>query len=136
MRASKPRTNPEAAKIPSEESLDMLKTAARLLSWQLRYRSRFDIVGELLQAAVRGATKTRLMYEAFLSHGQVEEYLGFLLSKKLISLGPDKKHYLPTEKGVRFLVMYDEIKDAVRVRADPVQKVHPGTSSAITTSTN
>ena len=67
----------------------------------------------MLQSAVRGATKTRLMYDAFLSHSQVEEYLSFLLGKKLISMAPDKKHYLPTEKGLRFLAMYDEIEDAV-----------------------
>jgi predicted transcriptional regulator len=81
----------------------------------LKYRSRFDIVGVMLQAAVRGATKTRLMYEAFLSHSQAEEYISFLLGKNLISLGLDNKHYRPTEKGLRFLAMYAEIKDAVAV---------------------
>jgi predicted transcriptional regulator len=84
----------------------------------LKYRSRFDIVGVMLQAAVRGATKTRLMYEAFLSHSQVEEYLSFLLGKNLISLAADKKHYLPTEKGLRFLSMYAEIKDAVTIQTE------------------
>ncbi len=79
----------------------------------MKYRSRFDIVGEMLKSAVGGATKTRLMYDAFLSHSQVEEYLGFLLGKNLISLAPDKKHYLPTEKGIRFLAMFDEIREAV-----------------------
>jgi predicted transcriptional regulator len=81
----------------------------------LKYRSRFDIVGVMLQAAVRGATKTRLMYEAFLSHSQVEEYISFLLGKNLISLTADKKHYQPTERGLRFLSLYAEIKDAVTV---------------------
>jgi predicted transcriptional regulator len=81
----------------------------------MKYRSRFDIVGVLLESAARGATKTKLMYEAFLSHSQVEEYLDFLESKSLISLAQDKKHYLPTEKGLRFLAMYEKIKDAVAV---------------------
>jgi predicted transcriptional regulator len=84
----------------------------------MKYRSRFDIVGAMLQAAVGGATKTRLMYEAFLSHTQVDEYLGFLLGKRLISLAQDKKHYLPTEKGLRFLEMFAEIKDVVTVGHD------------------
>ena len=53
------------------------------------------------------------MYDAFLSHSQVEEYLGFLLSKGLIAMSADKKHYLPTEKGIRFLSMYGKIKDEV-----------------------
>jgi predicted transcriptional regulator len=84
----------------------------------LKYRSRFDIVGVLLQSSVRGATKTRLMYDAFLSHNQAEEYLSFLLAKELISLAPDKKHYLPTEKGLRFLEMYAGIKDTVAIERD------------------
>ncbi|MGH9917790.1 MAG: winged helix-turn-helix domain-containing protein [Nitrososphaerales archaeon] len=84
-------------------------------STRLKYRSRFEIVGVMLQAAVRGATKTRLMYEAFLSHSQAQEYISFLLGKKLISLAEDNKHYRPTEKGMRFLVMYAEMKDAVAV---------------------
>lgn len=81
----------------------------------LKYRSRFDIIGVMLQAAVRGATKTRLMYDAFLSHSQAEEYISFLLGKKLICLAEDNKHYRPTEKGLRFLVMFAEMKDAVAV---------------------
>lgn len=88
----------------------------------MKYRSRFDIIGVLLQAAVRGATKTRLMYDAFLSHNQAEEYISFLLGKKLIALAPDNKHYHPTEKGLRFLAMYAEIKDAVAVE---IARAHP-----------
>lgn len=77
----------------------------------------------MLQSAVAGATKTRLMYDAFLSHSQVEEYLGFLLSKRLISIAADKKHYFPTEKGLRFLSMYGKIKDAVAL--DSAQSIPP-----------
>ena len=85
----------------------------------MKYRSRFDIVGAMLHAAVGGATKTRLMYEAFLSHAQVDEYLGFLLGKRLIALAQDKKHYHPTEKGLRFLAKFAEIEDVVTVERGP-----------------
>jgi predicted transcriptional regulator len=94
----------------------------------LKYRSRFDIVGVMLQAAVRGATKTRLMYEAFLSHSQAEEYISFLLGKKLICLAEDNKHYRPTEKGLRFLAMFAEMRDAIAVeiaRAPPEPQPPP-----------
>lgn len=69
----------------------------------------------MLESAKSGATKTRLMYEAFLSHNQMVEYLDFLLTKKLIAPTPDGKHYVPTEKGHRFLKMYGEIKDSVNI---------------------
>jgi len=85
----------------------------------LKYRSRVDIVAAIIQSAVGGATKTKLMYSAFLSHSQVEEYLEFLRSKRLISFIPDKKRYVPTDRGVQFLKMYGEIKDTVTIEGTP-----------------
>ena len=83
----------------------------------MKYRSRVDIVATMLQSAVGGATKTKLMYSAFLSHSQVEEYLEFLLGKRLVSVAEDeaRKRFTPTEKGLRFLKLYDKIKDTVTV---------------------
>jgi predicted transcriptional regulator len=107
----------------------MLKIQSEILErTHLKYRSRFEIVGMMLQASVRGATKTRLMYEAFLSHSQAEEYISFLLGKKLITLTADNKHYLPTEKGMRFLAMFAQMKDAVAVEiasAPPESRPQP-----------
>src|SRR5713101_1321168 len=85
----------------------------------LKYRSRVDIVAALLQSAVGGATKTKLMYSAFLSHSQVEEYLEFLGAKRLISFIPDKRRYVPTSRGIQFLKMYGEIKDTVTIEGTP-----------------
>ncbi|MGA9172279.1 MAG: winged helix-turn-helix domain-containing protein, partial [Nitrososphaeraceae archaeon] len=40
----------------------------------MKYRSRTDIVGLILEAANGGgATKTRIMYKAFLSYAQLKE---------------------------------------------------------------
>jgi len=85
----------------------------------LKYRSRVDIVAAMIQSAIGGATKTKLMYSAFLSHSQVEEYLEFLRSKRLISFIPDKKRYVPTDRGIQFLKMYGEIKDTVTIEGTP-----------------
>ena len=39
-------------------------------------RSRMDIVSKILQAANgSGTTKTRVMYEAFLSYAQIQDYI-------------------------------------------------------------
>jgi predicted transcriptional regulator len=47
----------------------------------MKYRSRSDIVGLLLDAANGGgATKTKLMYKAYLSFNQLKEYLTLLAS--------------------------------------------------------
>ena len=50
----------------------------------MKYRSRSDIVGLLLDAANGGATKTKLMYKAYLSFNQLREYLTFLVENDLI----------------------------------------------------
>ena len=41
----------------------------------MKYRSRTDIVSQILEAANGGATKTKIMYEAYLSYAQPKEYL-------------------------------------------------------------
>jgi predicted transcriptional regulator len=40
----------------------------------MKYRSRTDIVAMILDAANGGATKTKIMYKAYLSYAQLEEY--------------------------------------------------------------
>jgi predicted transcriptional regulator len=86
----------------------------------------------MIQSAVGGATKTKLMYSAFLSHSQVEEYLEFLHTKRLISFIPDKKRYVPTDRGIQFLKMYGEIKDTVTIEGTPElpPMQHPAPSEA------
>ncbi len=67
----------------------------------------------ILQAAMNGATKTRLMYSAFLSHSQLQEYLQFLVEKKLIGFDERRGEYKLTEQGLRFLRVYEEISKIV-----------------------
>jgi predicted transcriptional regulator len=40
----------------------------------MKYRSRTEIVGSILDATNGGATKTKIMYKAFLSFNQLKEY--------------------------------------------------------------
>jgi predicted transcriptional regulator len=50
----------------------------------MKYRSRTDIVGLMLEAANGGSTKTKIMYKAFLSYAQLKEYLTLLLQNNLL----------------------------------------------------
>jgi predicted transcriptional regulator len=79
----------------------------------MKYRSRTDIIAMILQAAMHGATKTRLMYSAYLSYAQVQECLQFLTERKLISFEEESQEYKLTEQGLRFLRVYDEISEIV-----------------------
>ncbi len=76
----------------------------------MKYRSRFAIASNILQVARAGnATKTRLMYGSYLSFEQINDYLEFLLANALIMRDEASHIYLLTEKGERFLHIYDEM---------------------------
>lgn len=79
----------------------------------MKYRSRTEIVEMILQATRIGATKTRIMYRAYLSYTQVKEYLSFLLENGLIKYEEGSQLYRITEKGIHFLQVYSEISDLV-----------------------
>lgn len=79
----------------------------------MKYRSRTDIISMILQASMHGATKTRLMYSAFLSYAQIQEYLPFLMERRLISFEEVSAQYKLTGEGLRFLGVCEEISKVV-----------------------
>jgi predicted transcriptional regulator len=81
----------------------------------VKYRSRTDIIAMILQAAMNGATKTRIMYGAYLSYAQVKEYLSFLIGKDLIRYEEGSGVYKLTQRGVQLLHVYEDISDMITV---------------------
>jgi predicted transcriptional regulator len=75
----------------------------------MKYRSRSDIIGLILEAANGGASKTSIMYKAFLTFSQMREYLGLLIQKGLIEYEEGSQKYRTTEKGMRVLQMCNQI---------------------------
>jgi predicted transcriptional regulator len=75
----------------------------------MKYRSRTEIVSMILEAANGGATKTRIMYKAFLSYAQLREYLSILVENNLIEYLEGMQTYKTTEKGLNLLKMHNEI---------------------------
>ena len=72
-------------------------------------RSRTEIVAMILEAANGGETKTKIMYFAFLSYGQLKEYLSILIENNLIEYLDGAKTFKTTEKGLNYLKMHNEI---------------------------
>ena len=78
----------------------------------MKYRSRSDIIELLLNAADgRGATKTKLMYSAFISFNQLKEYLSLLAENGLIQYEEGKHTLRTTEKGIHFLKLRSKIDE-------------------------
>ena len=76
----------------------------------MKYRSRSEIVALLLGAANGGgATKTKLMYKAYLSFNQLKEYLTLLVENALIEYEEGMRTYRTTEKGIRLLKIQSEM---------------------------
>jgi predicted transcriptional regulator len=75
----------------------------------VKYRSRADIIAEILQAASHGATKTRLMYNAYLSYAQIKEYAAFLTEKGLLAQNERSNLYTLTKDGIAYLDAYRQI---------------------------
>jgi predicted transcriptional regulator len=85
-----------------------------LLSKTMRYRSRTEIITQILEAVTRsssdgGITKTKLMYNAFLSNVQLKEYLMMLTENHLLGYDPAMRKFKITEKGLRFIEIYNHI---------------------------
>ena len=82
----------------------------------MKYRSRSEIIGLLLDAANGGgATKTKLMYSAFISFNQLREYLSLLGENGLIQYEEGMHTYRTTEKGMRLLHLQNKIDEVAPI---------------------
>jgi predicted transcriptional regulator len=81
----------------------------------MKYRSRSEIISMILQAANNGATKTRIMYGAYLSYAQLKEYLEFLQQRELLTYEQGTQLYKLTQKGMHYLRAFDEINSMISV---------------------
>jgi predicted transcriptional regulator len=76
------------------------------------YRTRTEIAAQILQAANghNEITKTKIMYKAFLTHAQLQEYLAILIQNGLLEYLDRTKSYKTTEKGLKFLKIYEKME--------------------------
>ncbi|HKZ60893.1 MAG TPA: winged helix-turn-helix domain-containing protein [Nitrososphaera sp.] len=79
----------------------------------MKYRSRMDIAAAMLDVALGGAIKTRIMYSAFLSFPQLKEYLQLLTDSGLLQYSEKEREYHTTEKGKYFLKMYKDVGQTI-----------------------
>jgi len=79
----------------------------------MKYRSRTEIVAMILESSRVGATKTKIMYKAYLSYTQVKEYISFLQDNELLTYEAGTQLYKISEKGYKFLRSYGEISELV-----------------------
>ena len=67
----------------------------------------------ILDSASAGATKTKIMYKAYLSYTQLKEYLSYMEQNGLLKYEEGVQLYKITEKGRKLMRLYQEIGDMV-----------------------
>ena len=78
-------------------------------------RGRTEIVAMILDAANgEGETKTKIMYIAFLSYGQLKEYLSILIENNLIEYLDGAHKFKTTEKGLNLLKIHNEMAEMLK----------------------
>jgi predicted transcriptional regulator len=82
----------------------------------MKNRSRTEIVAMILDATNGGATKTKIMYNAFLSYNQLKDYLTMLIENNLIEYHEGNKIFRTTEKGLIFLKKNNEIGELLQTK--------------------
>jgi predicted transcriptional regulator len=83
----------------------------------MKYRGRYEVFATMLEAAnsEKDTSRTIIRYKAFLSYIQLKDNLALLLENGLIKkfYKDGKAVYKPTDKGKRFLSLYNEINNSI-----------------------
>jgi predicted transcriptional regulator len=83
----------------------------------MKYRSRTEIVATILDSTNGAATKTKMMYKAFLSYHQLNEYLTVLIENDLIEYLNGTQTFRTTEKGLNLLKIHNEMAEMLHITA-------------------
>ena len=76
----------------------------------MRYRNRTEIISQILETANGGgATKTKIMYKAFLRYDKLQEYLMILTQSDLLQYNSRTHTFRTTEHGLNFIEAYNQI---------------------------
>lgn len=80
-------------------------------------RGRLEIIYEILSICNAPAQKTRVLYRCNLSYEQLQKYLGYLISRRLLRTFKNrgKDFYQITDNGKAFLEEYERLKHLLDV---------------------
>jgi predicted transcriptional regulator len=81
---------------------------------KLKYRCSVDIIAKILDAALCGESKSKIMMHAHLNHIQIKRYIPHVLSEQLMEKRSNPINssflYATTEKGRIFLQKYEKVQ--------------------------
>lgn len=79
------------------------------------YRGKLDISADILNITKNNPQKkTQIMYKANLSYTILIKYINKLVKASLIAYEDENQYYILTEKGQKYLKIYEEYANATR----------------------
>ncbi|MBS7639883.1 MAG: winged helix-turn-helix domain-containing protein [Candidatus Bathyarchaeia archaeon] len=85
------------------------------------YRSKYDIIADILEAAINGARKTRIMHMANVNYHSFCKYFNILLKEGLIEEFRDSDGglvYRTTEAGLEHLRIFARLSNQMREKEE------------------
>ncbi len=89
------------------------------------YRNREEIMALILASADKpeGISKTRVMFNCFVSYAQLTEYLVHLTKSGLVQHDHASKLYKTTTKGLYFLDLHNKMEEITKIQTSlPIGK--------------
>ena len=80
----------------------------------MKNRGRTEMLAAMLEVAKGKVTKTKIMYTAFLSYSQLNEYLSILIENNLLEYLDGTNKFKTTDKGLFFLKIHNEIGELLQ----------------------
>lgn len=80
------------------------------------YRNRNEIISQILDTANcdDGITKSKLMFRAYLSHDQLQEYTLLLIDNGMLHYDSTMRTFRTTEKGRAFIQAYGKVDQLLK----------------------
>lgn len=77
----------------------------------MKYRSRSEIMAMILDVVSSGATKSKILYRAYISYGQMKEYVSLMEGSGLITYEEGAQIYRITEKGLKLKQLFEDVSE-------------------------
>lgn len=81
----------------------------------MQNRQKDEIARDILSVCNGGAQITRVMFHAYMTHGQVKIYLNQLIKNGLVELDTLQRRYYTTPKGMDYLAAFDSMTQLLPV---------------------
>jgi predicted transcriptional regulator len=87
---------------------------------EIMKRSRGEIITQILDICSKGATKTRIVYQANLNFKTVNPYIDLLIEKGLLDLQRGQnKVYMTTKRGSELIESFRSIQTEIELQGPP-----------------